>query len=295
MKTFSCSSPHNTLLIQSPIRRTEIKASVHPSATIPNFHFYWMYQYHVNTSLTKWSQAQEQLGFSATLSTSLNEMNSTSDLELVRHRRSQITSKFILKTSQCIQVTSKLILDTSHFILNKSQFIPDTSQFIQVTSKAYTKNVPVYLGHVPIYPDTTTTFQTEKVCGKDQGCVRFGRSNCSHLQCDYLLTYNVRDLKYLEMEISGKAIGWSNLGLSSDDKMGGDGVIACKRKSNGDKELEAVTMFRINLAHSRPKVQRQHVHACLSDNSTEGSKLINKAKYFNNFYYTVYIQKLFLL
>ncbi|KAH9507979.1 hypothetical protein Btru_052499, partial [Bulinus truncatus] len=49
---------------------------------------------------------------------------------------------------------------------------------------------------------------------------------------------------------------------------GGDGVIACKRKSNGDKELEAVTMW-INLAHSRPKV-RDNMYTLVAHNSTEG-------------------------
>ncbi|KAK7009926.1 domon domain-containing protein frrs1l [Biomphalaria glabrata] len=120
------------------------------------------------------------------------------------------------------------------------------------------------------HPQSThvSSAHAEKVCGKDQSCVRFGNDNCSHLQCDYLLTYSIKNLTFLELEISGKATGWLALGLSSDDKMGGDGVIACKRKSVGDKELESVTMW-INLAHSRPKV-KENMYTLVAQNSTDG-------------------------
>ncbi|CAL1526717.1 unnamed protein product [Lymnaea stagnalis] len=114
----------------------------------------------------------------------------------------------------------------------------------------------------------TVQIHMPRVCGKDQSCIRFGRQNCAHLECDYLLTYTVTNHSLLELEISGKTMGWVAVGMSSDDKMGGDGVIVCKRKSFQGKELQALTMW-INLAHTRPK-PKPNEYTLVAHNSTDG-------------------------
>ncbi|XP_012935243.1 uncharacterized protein LOC101860392 [Aplysia californica] len=89
-------------------------------------------------------------------------------------------------------------------------------------------------------------------CGKSGTCVRFGAKDCKHLECDYLLSYTVINHTKLTLEISGKTDGWVALGLSSDNKMGGDEVIVCKRKSVLETDLEASSMW-IQVPYSRPK------------------------------------------
>ncbi|XP_059148664.1 uncharacterized protein LOC131935934 [Physella acuta] len=108
-----------------------------------------------------------------------------------------------------------------------------------------------------------------KTCGKDYSCVRFGRESCRHMECEYLLTYSITNLTYLVLEISAKASGWVALGLSSDDKMGGDGAIVCKRKSPLDRGLEAVSMW-INLPHTRPNTRSSEDYTLAAQNLTDG-------------------------
>ncbi|GFS01750.1 DOMON domain-containing protein FRRS1L [Elysia marginata] len=102
-------------------------------------------------------------------------------------------------------------------------------------------------------PDPTTT---EPSGVREDSCrsssVRFGTPQCKHTECEYLLTYTFVNHTMLVIELSGKSDGWVALRLSSDQQMGGDELIACKRRSHAASGLEAVSGW-VNLPHSKPQ------------------------------------------
>ncbi|GFO13442.1 domon domain-containing protein frrs1l [Plakobranchus ocellatus] len=109
-----------------------------------------------------------------------------------------------------------------------------------------------FFGQEKIDVDETQPKVRYSECGSHWSCVRIGEPGCGHMSCDYLLTYTFENRSKLILEMSGKSDGWVGLGLSSDNKMGGDEVVACKRKSSKGRQLEAFSGW-ISQPHSRPE------------------------------------------
>lgn len=112
-------------------------------------------------------------------------------------------------------------------------------------------NVTTGLHDVDLNAKTTMEYPDVQANECRFSSIRFGTPQCKHMECDYLLTYTFVNHTMLVMELSGKSDGWIALILSSDQQVGGDEMIACKRKSLGS-DLEAMSGW-INLPHSRPE------------------------------------------
>ncbi|KAL4222809.1 DOMON domain-containing protein frrs1l [Mactra antiquata] len=76
-------------------------------------------------------------------------------------------------------------------------------------------------------------------CGKSMSCYREGPEGCDHFSCTYFVSYNVNN-DVVDVEMSAKTDGWIGIGFSSDRKMGGDEVIACKKVSS-EVEVDTYT------------------------------------------------------
>ncbi|RUS90001.1 hypothetical protein EGW08_002268 [Elysia chlorotica] len=118
-------------------------------------------------------------------------------------------------------------------------------------------------------------------CENRFSSVRFGKAQCKHMECEYLLTYRFVNHTMLVIELSGKSDGWVALRLSSDQQMGADEVIACKRKSSLGQDLEAMSGW-ISLPHSRPKKK------------SAGNLQLVKQKYGNGYMYCKMVQSISL-
>ncbi|ELU18433.1 hypothetical protein CAPTEDRAFT_89411 [Capitella teleta] len=70
-------------------------------------------------------------------------------------------------------------------------------------------------------------------CGTQKGCFRFDRENsaCPNDYCEYGATYRVEN-QNVHFELTSLS-DWVAIGFSSDDRMGGDDIVICKRMHGG--------------------------------------------------------------
>ncbi|XP_025096066.1 uncharacterized protein LOC112565046 [Pomacea canaliculata] len=90
-------------------------------------------------------------------------------------------------------------------------------------------------------------------CGSTRTCIRFGREGCGHMQCEYMLSYQILNKTEVDIELSALSKGWVAVGFSSDKYMGGgDDVIGCKRHQLLSTQVVSMSLSN-SVPHSRPR------------------------------------------
>ncbi|XP_045169693.2 uncharacterized protein LOC123532347 [Mercenaria mercenaria] len=97
---------------------------------------------------------------------------------------------------------------------------------------------------------TTAQITPASECGSTRNCFRNGEEGCDHFDCTYFLSYKTTD-KLVDIELSAKTNGWVAVGFSSDTKMGGDEVIACRKTREDTVESGS---YKNQYSHQDPKV-----------------------------------------